>query len=494
VKIKKLIKDIPNIQLKGPKEIEITGVCLNSKLVAPGNLFIAKKGRVYNGAKYIDEAIAAGAVAVATDIYDPFLKDIAQLVHPKIASIEGALAAHYYQFPSQELLTAGITGTNGKTTTSFFVKHLLEAYHGPCGLIGTIEYIIGNSRYQAVRTTPDICSNHKMLREMVYQGCRSAVMEVTSHALDQGRVEHIDFDIAIFTNLSLDHLDYHKTMENYANAKQKLFSMLNPSKKKRGIGFPKTAIMNGDSEWTQHMAKACKGNLMTFGMGEGVDLRAIDIQFSPEGSQFQLLYQGQKIACRSPLIGQHNIYNFMAAFAVGLVKRIPIQSIVETLAKTPPIPGRLERIPNAHGIQIFVDFAHTDDALKNVFKCLQDVKQGKLLTVFGCGGERDRSKRPKMAAVAEQFSDLTIITTDNPRSEDPETIAREIMQGFTNKEKYIVELDRRQAIKMAIQRAKKGDVILIAGKGHEPYQIFAHKTVEFDDRIVAAELCQTKQG
>lgn len=490
MKIKKLIKNIPGIQLKGPKEVEITGVSINSKLVAPGNLFIAKKGEKDNGSEYIDEAIAAGAVAVATDIYDPSLKDVAQLIHPKITSIEGALATHYYQFPSNELFTVGITGTNGKTTTSFFVKHLLDTFQGPCGLIGTIEYIIGNFRYQASRTTPDVCSNQKMLREMILQGCHSAVMEVSSHALNQGRVNYIDFDAVIFTNLTLDHLDYHHTMERYAEAKQKLFAMLNPAKRKKGVLFPKTAIINGDSEWAEQMAKACQGEVITYGVGNSATLRASDLQFTSKASRFKLHYQDEIIDCQSCFIGRHNVYNYMAAAAVGIVRKIPLKLIAECLATIPAVSGRLERIPNDLEIQIFVDFAHTDDALKNVFECLQEVKTGSIITVFGCGGERDKVKRPKMAAVSEQFSDVTIVTSDNPRNEDPETIAREIMTGFTNKEKYMVELDRKQAIKMAIKQAKKGDIILIAGKGHEPYQIFAHKTIEFDDRIVAAELCR----
>jgi len=308
MKLKNILKNIPIKQFKGSKEIEISGICANSKLVGPGNLFIAKKGRSDDGCQYIPEAISGGAVAILSDIYDPSLKQIAQLIHPDVASIEGEIAANYYQFASQELFMVGITGTNGKTTSSFLIKHLLDHLDGPCGLIGTIEYIIGQHRYQASRTTPDVCTNHKLLREMVRQGCHSAVMEVTSHALDQGRVQHIDYDAAVFTNLSLDHLDYHQTMENYCNAKTKLFSSLNSSSR-RNKKFAKTAIVNADNPWHKQMLKECSVRAITYAIENSADLRALDINLTAKGTSFTLSYGGESVPCYWPLTGRFNVYN-----------------------------------------------------------------------------------------------------------------------------------------------------------------------------------------
>lgn len=482
MKLKKLFKDFPEAQIKGSKELEITGICSHSKMAAPGNLFIAKKGLTNDGVNYILEAARAGVSSVLTDMYDPFLKSIVQIIHPYPSKIEGELAAQYYSHPSEELFMVGITGTNGKTTTSYLTKHLLDTLENDhAGLIGTIEYLIGTHRYQATRTTPDVIANQKMLREMRNQGSKSCVMEVTSHALDQGRVHSINFDVAIFTNLSQDHLDYHQTMEEYCSVKNRLFTSLSPSS---------TAIVNHDSPWTEKILKGCKAKIFTYGTKTGSDLVASAIELTSDGTQFVLHYQEMTHLCRIPLVGRFNVYNCLAAVAVCLVKGHPIEAILPLLATLPAVSGRLEPVKNDLGLKILVDFAHSDDALSNVLECLQELKAGKIITVFGCGGDRDASKRPKMAKAAENHSDLCIVTSDNPRSEDPEKISREILSGFTSSS-YKVELDRRKAIELAIEQAKPGDIILIAGKGHETYQIFAHKTIEFDDRKVASELLKS---
>lgn len=491
MKLKKLLKDIPVHHVKGSKDVDVTGICINSKVIAPGNLFIAKKGRSDDGSLYIPEALAGGAAAILTDIFDPTLKGVVQIIHPCAAEIEGKIAAEFYQHPSEELFTVAITGTNGKTTTSFMIKHLLDM-QGACGLIGTIEYIIGSHRYQASRTTPDASSNQKMLREMVLQGCQSAVMEVTSHALDQGRVDQIDFDVAIFTNLTLDHLDYHHTMEEYCAAKRKLFQGLQPHKKKK-MGTPKTAVVNADSLWATTMLEQCTAQVLTYGIDHVCDIRASHITLTPGATKFSLCYQGQTYACSCPLIGRHNVYNYLATVAVGLVRHIPLPKIIERLAHMPCVPGRLEPVPNSLSLPIFVDFAHTEDALINVLTCLRELGPARLITVFGCGGDRDRSKRPKMAAATEEYGDFSILTSDNPRSEDPLAICLEVAKGFKDPARYVIEVDRRTAIEKAIQMATPRDIILIAGKGHEPYQIFAHKTIEFDDRKVAAQVCEKRE-
>lgn len=489
MKLKKLIKDLPIQQVRGSKEVEITGICVNSKVVAPGNLFVAKRGKTHDGSLYISEAIAAGAVAILTDIVNPSLKDVTQLIHPDVNVMEAALAAQYYQFASEELFMVGITGTNGKTTTSFLIKHLLDQLDGLCGLIGTIEHIIGQQRYQAKLTTSDVTANHKMLREMVIHGCRSAVMEVTSHGLDQGRVRHINYDVAIFTNLTVDHLDYHQTMDNYCFAKNKLFRSLQDQKSKKP--YVKTAVVNVDSPWYKRIIEGYQGNILTYAIENQADLRATDIHMTSSGTEFVLSYRGQSAKCNSPLIGRYNVYNTLAATAVALIRGYSLSDIAAKIPSFKSVSGRLEPVPNELGLKIYVDFAHSDDALTNVLECLTELKKNRIITVFGCGGDRDQTKRPRMAQACEALSDFCIVTSDNPRSEDPAVIAQQIIQGFKSGN-YLVELDRYKAIERAVDMATPDDIILIAGKGHEPYQIFAHKIIEFDDRKIAAQICRQK--
>lgn len=487
MKLKKLLKDIPIKEIRGCNDILITGICSNSKLVSPGNLFIARKGLNEHGEKYIAEAIAAGAIAIATDIVNPFLKNVTQIIHPNVALIEAMLAANYYQFPSDELYMVAITGTNGKTTTSFLVKHLLDRLKKPSGLIGTIEYIMGNHRYPATRTTPDVITNHKMLREMVLQSCKACVMEVSSHALTQNRVENIHYDVAIFTNLTLDHLDYHETMEAYALAKNKLF-LTHPLKKER----KKIAIINVDSPWAAKVIEGSTFSKLTYGIENhgGIDVKAENIQLSKESTFFTLVYQGKKYPCKSHLIGRFNVYNYLAAISVGLSKGESVEKLIDIMSTATSPSGRLEPIPNRINRTIYVDFAHSDDALKNVLESLNELKTKKIITVFGCGGDRDSTKRAKMGAVADKFSDFTIVTSDNPRSENLSIICEDICKGFTNKKNYEIVIDRASAIQRAVDLSEEGDIILIAGKGHEAYQIFAHHTIEFDDRKVVLEICQ----
>jgi UDP-N-acetylmuramoyl-L-alanyl-D-glutamate--2,6-diaminopimelate ligase len=487
VKLKKLLKNIPVKEIKGSIEIEIAGLSSHSKTVSPGSLFIARKGKSDDGEKYIPEALSAGAVAIVTDIANPSLKNVTQIIHPNVTVIEGLLAANYYQMPSDELFTVGITGTNGKTTTSFLVKHLLDHLKAKSGLIGTIEYVIGEHRYPATRTTPDVIQNHKMLREMVLQGCKGAVMEVSSHALDQKRVEYIDFNAVVFTNLSLDHLDYHETMDLYAAAKNKLFTSVNQNSEKK-----KTAIVNSDSPWVNKILQGCFTPVIGYAIENEADVRAKNICLSPHETRFEICYQGKRFSATSPLIGRYNVYNYLAALSVGVAKGASVEKLIEILSKSPPVPGRLEFVPNPLSRSIYVDFAHSDDALENVLKALREFKKGRIITVFGCGGDRDRNKRPKMAEISEKYSDITIVTSDNPRTENPETIFKDILGGFKDKNSYMVEPDRYLAIKRAIDLSDANDMILIAGKGHEAYQIFAHKTIEFDDRKIAHEIAQKK--
>lgn len=477
MKLRKLLQNLPVTFVSGNKDIEITGLTSHSKYVHPGTLFIAKKGHVDDGSKYIEEAISSGATAVLSDMANPFLK-VAQIVHPNPAEIEAELAATYYQNPSNELFTIAVTGTSGKTTITTILKHLLDRLQIKTGLIGSIEHIIGDIKRSAEKnTTPDVISNHKMLREMVNAGCKAAALEVTSHALVQGRVNHIDFDVAVFTNLTHDHLDYHQTMENYAKAKQMLFN---------NLGSDKHAVINVDSPHADMMIENCKAQILTYGFSEKALLRCTAAKLSPDETTFEVSFKGQKAIFRWNLIGKHNISNALAVMGVLLVQGTSFSTLPELLAKAPAVSGRLERVGNS---LVFVDYAHKPDALEKVLSFLQEIKKGRLITVFGCGGDRDQKKRPVMASISEKLSDLTIITSDNPRTEDPLSIISDIVKGFS-KTNYQIEPDRKKAIEKAIKTAKKDDLILIAGKGHETYQIFSHQTIAFDDREVAQQFLE----
>lgn len=479
MKLKKLIKDIEGLETKGVKDVEVTGVCSNSKSIAPGNIFVAKRGMKQDGAHFIPEAISGGAVAVLTDLYNPMLTQAIQLIHPDINRVEAQIAAEYHGHPSQKMLVVGITGTNGKTTTSYLIRYLLEKQGCQTGLIGTIEYIVGKQHHQPTHTTPDVSTNHKLLKEMLVQGCQAGVMEVTSHALKQGRVDCIDFDIAIFTNLTEEHLDYHVSMEEYCQAKSLLFSNL----KETGV-----AIVNKDDPWHRKIIAQCKAPIFTYGIDSEADLMAKNLNITKEGTEFTLFYRGQEVTLFTPLVGRFNVYNTLAALAVGLSRGQTIKQLKGWLKNFSSVAGRLEPVDNVLGKKVFVDFAHTEDALKNVLQTLKETGCQKIITVFGCGGDRDRSKRPRMAHVAESFSNYCIVTNDNPRTEDPVKICEEIASGFKGAH-FTIILDRYDAIHKGIELAGEEDVVLIAGKGHERYQVFARHTIDFDDVEAVQEIC-----
>jgi UDP-N-acetylmuramoyl-L-alanyl-D-glutamate--2,6-diaminopimelate ligase len=462
VKLKNLLKDL-SIVVKGSKETAITGISSDSRTLAPGNLFIAKKGSSYDGSEFIGQALRAGASAVVTDIYDPFLK-IVQIIHSNPQEIEALLAARYYNYPSKELSVIGVTGTKGKTTTTYLVKHFFDFANKSCGLIGTVETIMGEHRHFSTLTTQDAISNQRYLREMVLKGCKAVALEVSSHGLSQGRVDEIAFDVGIFTNLYADHLDYHKTVDAYALAKKELFRKA------------KLSILNADSPWSEKM-----GFGFSYGIENG-DLKPDRIQFFPDKTVLEI----QGVVFESPLIGRFNVYNLLAAVSAGVKMGLSLEEMSSSLACFQGAPGRMQRVDN-----VFVDFAHTGESLENALKTLREITKGKLIVVFGCGGNRDPGRRAAMAASASQWADVSIITNDNPRNEDPEEIARQIANGFS-KASYYVELDRRKAIEMAIAMAASQDTVLIAGKGHEKTQILSTKTIPFDDVAVAKEVLLLK--
>ncbi len=474
MRLKTLLKDHLEL-IKGSKDVVITGITSHSKKVAPGNLFIAKKGMTHNGSSFIAEALNGGAVCLLTDMYDPFLKGMSQIVSPNIEEIEALVASRFYGHPTKKLFLVGVTGTNGKTTSTYMIKHLLDALNASSGLIGTVEWIVGKQHLPSSHTTPDLMTNYKLFHDMVQNGCKAATMEVSSHALVQGRVRGIEFDVAIFTNLTLDHLDYHGTIEHYAAAKAKLFSQC------------KVAVINQDSPWASFMIEKCSSKVLTYGITSSSDVQALDIKLKADGTEFTVSYNQEKVLFKTSLIGRFNVYNALGAIAVCLAKGISLQKIASLLSSFKSVQGRLERVENTKGIHVFVDYAHTDDALSNVLLTLKEFAQGRLITVFGCGGDRDQAKRPKMGSVAEALSDYVIVTSDNPRTEDPLQIIKQILVGIKNPKHILVEPDRAEAIKKALRAAKPGDIVLIAGKGHETYQIFSDATLPFDDREIVRE-------
>lgn len=466
MRIRQLFRGIRNLQIRGNRELIIRGISSDSRKTAPGDLFIARKGAQHDASKYISEAIQAGAIGVVTELYDPF-HNITQIISENPGSLEAEIAARFYQYPSKELFVVGITGSKGKTTTSYLIQHLI----GPdCGLMSTVETIIRGEKRPSHLTTHEPIYNQKILRQMKSKGCTSVAFEVSSHGLALGRTEKIDFDLAIFTNLYPDHLDFHGTIEEYAKAKRKLFCIAK-----------KLCIFNSDSPWTSYMRTDVAS--FTYGIDHPADLCATELTHSIDGISFRIgttLFQ-------SSLIGRHNVYNLLAATSVGLYLGMSLESIANRLSSFHTVPGRLERIPNRHGIQLFVDFAHTGDALESVLKSLKQIAPKRLLVLFGAGGNRDPARRKSMAIAADRYADLSIVTSDNPRNESPDQIIQEILEGFTDPSKILVEADRKRAIHLAIAQATEGDVVLIAGKGHEKTQIIGNQTSPFDDVVVAKE-------
>jgi UDP-N-acetylmuramoyl-L-alanyl-D-glutamate--2,6-diaminopimelate ligase len=384
---------------------------------------------------------------------------------------------------------AAVTGTNGKTTTSFLIKHICENAGLRCGLIGTVRYEIGERVLPATRTTPESLDLQELLGQIANAGCKAAAMEVSSHAVAQGRIRGLEWDVAVFTNLTQDHLDFHGTMENYFAAKAQLFHSLAEQKKKR----KPVAVINIDDRYGEKLLGEInrKVTVVTYGMGVHADFRASNYRMEFGGTSFQLDARGKSYLVRVPLIGRFNVANSLAALAGANALGLNLREAILSLSKTPQVPGRLQAVPAKRQFQVFVDYAHTPDALANVLKTLRELEPRRLIVVFGCGGDRDRQKRPLMANVVEQAADRAIITSDNPRKEDPEKIIDEVETGFRSSH-YEKIVDRTEAIGRAIDLAEPRDIVLIAGKGHENYQEFADHTVPFDDIQVARRALENR--
>jgi len=474
-----LIQNLPEAVASGPTEREITAVAYDSRKVRPGTLFAALPGEKADGNSFIEPAIAAGAVAVMGEKVEADSRVTAVKVkNARVALAE--VAAAFFQHPAQRLKMLGVTGTNGKTTTTFLIKHILEKELLRCGLLGTVRYEVGDRILPAARTTPESLDVQELLSQMRSAGCKAAVMEVSSHALAQDRVWCIQWDCAVFTNLTQDHLDYHGTMEKYFDAKSLLFTGLAAQKKKA------VAVINADDRYGARLAGMCGVPVVTYGLGARSDFRASDARSDFSGTSYQLDARGKSFLVRLPLIGRFNVYNSLAAIAAAASIGIEVRHAVVALANAPHVPGRLEAAPVKRQFRVFIDYAHTDDALINVIKTLRELSPRRLIVVFGCGGNRDTAKRPKMGAAVDQLADWSIITSDNPRKEDPEAIIEDIKKGYRGN-KYEVIVDRREAIFKAVAMAQPRDIVLLAGKGHETYQEFADHTVPFDDVHVATQ-------
>lgn len=460
------------------KQIQIKQVEMDSRNVSPGSLFICIKGYTVDGHDFAQKAIDQGAAAIiaerSLDVSVPLiLVDDAKRAMARIAS-------HFYDEPTKKLRLVGVTGTNGKTSTTHILDQMFRDAKQQTGLIGTMYTKIGDATFDTANTTPESLVLQKTFQNMVQEHVDTAVMEVSSHALHHGRVRGCDFDIAVFTNLTPDHLDYHETMEKYFFAKSLLFSQLGNTYE------GKTAVINIDDLSGARLAQLTTADVITYGIRKACDVRAKEIKSTPEGTSFTLEAFGEETEVSFKLIGLFSVYNALAAVAAGLASGLKLDQIKQSLERVKGIAGRFEPVQCGQSFSVIVDYAHTADSLKNVLDTVTDLTNGQVTVVVGCGGDRDASKRPVMAEIAVKQADRAIFTSDNPRSEDPELILKDMTEGLVS-DNFETILDRKQAIVRAIEQAEAGDVILIAGKGHETYQDIAGVKHHFDDREVAEE-------
>lgn len=485
MKLNELLSGIKYISLTDIKEtnIDIKGITAYSKEAKAGDIFIAIDGRHYDGHDFLDEAASKGVEAAIVQETVLTESNILQIKVENTGKILGILAKNFYKDPSGKLRLIGITGTNGKTTSAYLLQGILETAGHKAGLISTIDYRIERRIIEATHTTPQALDFNKLLDEMVKKSISYCVAEVSSHGLEQGRTDGLRFSAAVFTNLSHEHLDYHKTLDKYLEAKLILFKNLDKDA---------YAVVNKDSRYFDDVIVKLNTDVISYGIEKDSEVTAKNLKIGLTGSKFTIVTPKGEIDIKTPLMGRHNVYNILAAAAVAVKENIAINFIKEGVEKITSVPGRMERIDCGQHFNVFVDYAHTEDALRNVLKTLRDTSANRVILVFGCGGERDKEKRPKMGKVAAELADFTVITNDNPRREDPKTIASEIIKGFEGSEsEYAVVLDRRNAIKKALDAAKEDITVLIAGKGHETKQIFKNRVIPFDDRQVVREILES---
>lgn len=486
MRLKQLLAPLLLKQFDGEGDVEITSLVIDSRRVEPGSLFIALRGTQVDGHQFIEQAIANGASALLVE--QPTEAEIPVIVVPDTRRAMAVLAAHFYQYPTERLRLIGVTGTNGKTTTTHLIRRLLQDAGQETGLIGTIAMEIGNRTYPVINTTPEVIDLQAAFHKMCEENCEYAVIEASSHALDMGRTRGCAFHIAVFTNLTQDHLDYHQSMDAYRQAKGLLFSQLGNHYASQ-IEQQSFAVLNRDDPAAEFYSRMTPAQVVTYGLSTEADVRATDVQITAAGTSFILeTFKGSvEIALR--LVGKFNVYNALAAAAVALIEGLSLTQIKESLQAVSGVPGRFESVQAGQPFSVIVDYAHTPDSLENTLRTIHEFARGRVWTIIGCGGDRDRSKRPLMARAAVEQSDYTVLTSDNPRTEDPEAILADMQAGLTNlpSDRFTTIVDRREAIQYAVENMKANDILLIAGKGHETYQEIQGKRYDFDDRLVAKE-------
>ncbi len=486
VNLKTLLKDIPVLQVEGSMQRAIGSLVTDSRRVTRDALFFALPGHRTDGNFFLQEAIDRGAAVV---ISEQPVRPHPRITHIQVEDCRKALATvakRFFGRPDEHLSLTGVTGTNGKTTVTTMLHHFLSVQRS-AGLLGTILYRVGKRTFPSFHTTPEIVDTFSMLASMVEQECSEAVMEVSSHGIDQLRVEGMHFDVVAFLNLTQDHLDYHQTLEEYFEVKQRLFN-------EGTDALPRRAVIGVDSVWGKRLLERVdpRVGVTTFGIRSHADFQAKCICLNAAGSRFQLHSPAGVFDVETVLLGHYNVENILAALAIGWNRGLRVEEMLQALRTFPGVPGRMETIANDGGFNVVVDYAHTDDALRNALSMLREITPGKIYVVFGCGGNRDRRKRPLMAKAAEEFTDALWVTSDNPRFEDLDTIFADMKEGFSGSKPVSWVTDRRRAISLALDQCQTGDCLLIAGKGHETYQEFAGTVTPFDDRQVVRELLTVK--
>lgn len=461
---------------------DIAGIAYDSRRVKKGFLFICIPGSKTDGHLFAKQAIANGATAILAEREIEVSGNCCLLLTDNCRKAMPVIAGNFYLNPSYDMYIIGVTGTNGKTTTTHLIKSILEENGQKTGILGTLYASIGDVKKEMGRTTPESLEIEEFLSFCRKEKAENVVMEVSSHALHLNRVDKLNFSTAVFTNLTQDHLDYHQSMEEYQKVKCQLFSMLTPAE-------DHFCIINNDDPHADAFIKAASSRVLTYGIHKNADIRVVNVQMNSQETRFTVQYQDKEFAVRFNLVGEFNVYNALAAISFALAREIEISVIQKALAQIKGVPGRFERVDDGQNFTVIVDYAHTPDGLENILKTGRKITANRLITVVGCGGDRDRSKRPLMGSIASRYSDFCIITSDNPRSEEPESIIDDIIQGITAipADNFTCIADRRQAINYAVSIAQEGDLIIIAGKGHETYQIVKDKILEFDDREVARE-------
>ena len=474
-----LLEGLEILSLRADPTKEITGVSYDSRDLEPGHVFVAISGTETDGRLFAAEAVERGAACV---ICEEELEALPCVVVPSARRALAVTSANWYGHPARELTVVGITGTNGKTSTSYYTKHILErALGAKVGLVGTIQNMVGNEILPAGRTTPESADLQALLRHMADAGCTHAVMEVSSHALALDRVYGIPFAVGIFTNLTQDHLDFHRTMEAYCDAKALLFMQC------------QTGVCNSDDPWRERLLRGSTCRTVFYGLDSPADIRAENICLSGSGVTYDAVAEGERVSVWAATPGRFTVYNTLAALAAGRELGVPLADGAEALRSASPVRGRLEPVPT-HGrpYHVLIDYAHTPDALENVLTAARAFAPGRVVALFGCGGDRDRTKRPQMGTIAARLADFSVVTSDNPRTEEPSAIIRDILAGMEGCDRYAVVENRIEAIHYALSHAMPGDVILLCGKGHEDYQIIGHAKRHLDEREIVEAFLKDK--